>query len=194
MFLLSFFFFFFWDHCNPQNAPTHVPRFFSLLPWQLNNAMFLTEKGHRQGNIALTHRQSTFQLPPKSKKADLSPGLNCPRAHLMLFSVCKWKMCLGRLRASQRCSAGEVHTYTHTHTCSSSSPDKSGTRTGNFGPKIMLRANFFPPPVPSCYPTLQLYATLPPKHARIGLLSQQTNRVILSSNHDIMTIWLQCET
>lgn len=150
--------------------------------------MFLTEKGHGQGNIALTHRQLNFSTSTKVQKGrsvpgpKLSPGSPNAIQRVQMKDV-SWK--IASLSAVQR--RRSAHIYTHTHS-SSSSPDKSGTRTGNFGPKIMLRANFFPPPVPSCYPTLQLYATLPPKHARIGLLSQQTNRVILSSNHDIMTI------
>lgn len=150
--------------------------------------MFLTEKGHGQGNIALTHRQLNFSTSTKVQKGRSVPGPKLPPGspnaiQRVQMKDVSWK--IASLSAVQR--RRSAHIYTHTHS-SSSSPDKSGTRTGNFGPKIMLRANFFPPPVPSCYPTLQLYATLPPKHARIGLLSQQTNRVILSSNHDIMTI------
>lgn len=94
-----------------------------------------------------SHSQATTQHPLKSpKKPDPSPiqtALGSPK----LFSVCKWKMCLGTVRASK--AEQKLASRTDIH---SSPLDKSGTHTSNCGPKLMLRANSLPPPSPHAIP------------------------------------------
>lgn len=155
MFLLSFFvLFFFWgDHCNPQNAATHVPRFFSLLPWQLNNAMFLTEKGHRQGNIVLTHRQLNFSTSTKVQKGRSVPGPKLPPGspnaiQRVQMKDVSWK--IASLSAVQR--RRSAHTYTHTHTAAAALRTSLAPAPATLGQKSCCVLTFSLPPSPHAIP------------------------------------------